>query len=130
MISFTNDQKLIQSKGKESIGAFLLKLQVFKSLADIESAQDMFYKYSEVSDALEHPYLKYREVVMERKKPRKLFVESSTKLSNRKVSLHSYPATHEGLIQSFSAHFEDVNEDIDEIIVDLYRKDSKHFVWF
>ena len=127
MISFTNDQKLIQTKGKEAIGQFLLKLQVFKSLGDIESAQNMFDKYSEVSDALEYPYLKFREIAMDRKKPRKLFIQSSTKISEGKVSLKSYPSTHEGLIESFNDHLEDV-EDIDKIIVDLYQKDCKHFL--
>ena len=128
MISFTNDQKLIQTKGKEAIGQFLLKLQVFKSLGDIESAQNMFDKYSEVSDHLEYPYLKFRDIVIQRKKPRKLFIQSSTKLSEGQVVLNSYPSTHEGLIESFKDHFEDEEEDIDEIIVDLYRKDCKHFV--
>ena len=119
---------LVKTVGKEVIGAFLLKLQTYKSLGDIESAQDMFDKYSEVGDDLEFPYLKFRDIVLERKKPRKLFVQSSTQHSNGKVVLKSHPSTHEGLIQSFIDHFDDSEEDIDQIIVDLFRKDSKHFI--
>ena len=128
LISFTKDIELIKTVGKEAIGALLLKLQTYKSMADIESAQDMFDKYSEVSDDLEYPYMKYRNIVIDRKKPRKMFVQSSTQLSDGKVLLKSYPSTHEGLIQSFIDHFKDSEEDIDEIILDLYRKDSKHFI--
>jgi dipeptidyl-peptidase-3 len=54
--------------GEEAIGGFLLKLQVFKSLADIESARKLIEKYSEVSDSLENPYLKYRDIVIARRK--------------------------------------------------------------
>ena len=88
----------------------------------------MFDKYSEVSDDLEYPYLKFRDIVIQRTKPRKLFTQSSTMLSKGQVVLNSHPSTHEGLIESFKDHFEDEEEDIDEIIVDLYRKDCKHFV--
>jgi dipeptidyl-peptidase-3 len=127
LISLKNDQKLIKTVGKKAIGDFLLKLQVFKSMGDIESAQKLFDKYSEVSDSLEYPYLKYRDIVIARKKPRKLFVESSTNLVNGKLELKSYEATHEGLIQSFNDHFNQ-EPDIDQIIVDLWKKDVNHFV--
>ena len=127
LITMNKDMNLLQTKGKEAIGALLLKLQVFKSLADIKSAQKLFDKYSEVSDHLEYPYLKYRDVVIDRKKPRKMFVQSSTELTpGGKVSLKTYPSTHEGLIQSFVDHFK--GEDIDHIIIDLWNKDCKHFI--
>ena len=121
------DHKLIETEGKKAIGDFLLKLQVYKSMGDIESAQKIFDYYSEVNDSLEYPYLKYRDIVLARKKPRKLFVEASTRLVNGKVELKSYEATHEGLIQSFNDHIND-EKDIDDIIVNLWKKDIKYFV--
>ncbi len=128
LITLKRDQQLIQTVGKKAIGDFLLKLQVFKSLGDIEAAEQLFNAYSRVSDDLEYPYLKYRDIVLERKKPRKMFVQSSTRLVNEKVVLTSYPATHEGFIESFADHFDDSNVNIDDILLDLYRKDYKHFV--
>lgn len=115
---------LIRTEGKEAIKQFLLKLQIFKSTADIQSAQEMFDKYSEVSE----PFAKYRQIVLERKKPRKLFVQSSTQLTGdgKSVALKTYSATHEALIESFIDHLKE-EEAIDEILVDLWRKDSKHF---
>jgi dipeptidyl-peptidase-3 len=127
LIRLSSDPQLIHSVGRKAIGDFLLKLQVYKSLGDIESAQRMYDAYSEVSDRLEHPFLKYRDIVLQRKKPRRLFIESATELVDGKVVLKSFAATHEGLIESFGSHLKDKDVDIDDIVLELWRKDYKHF---
>ena len=127
LITFSNDLNLINSIGKKAISDFLLKLQVYKSLGDIESAKKMFDHYSLVSDNLEYPYLQFRQIAIDRKKPRRLFVESSTKFdSNGQVELQSYESTHEGVIQSFLDH---INvKDVDNLIIDLWKKDANYFI--
>lgn len=77
------DRALVKTVGKEAIGKFLTKLQVLKSTGDIEAAKELFNGYSQVSDDLEYPYLKFRDVVMARKKARKMFVQSSTSLNGK-----------------------------------------------
>lgn len=126
MVQLTRDK--IKTIGKDAIGAFLLKLQIYRSLADIQSAQALYNKYSEVSDSFEYPYLKFREVVVNRRKPRSLFVQSSTKIIDGNVVLKSYPSTYEGIILSFNDHFEEYDSEIDPIILCLYQKDIKYFV--
>ena len=118
------NRDVIRTEGKEAIKQFLLKLQVYKSTADIEAAKQMFYKYSEVTKQ----FLEYRQIVLDRKKPRKLFVQSSTHLSGdgKSAAIKTYSPTHESLIESFNDHLKD-EEGIDEALVDLWRKDCKHF---
>ena len=122
----------IQSKGRKAIGDFLLKLQIYKSLGDYRSAIQMFDHYSTVSDDLEYPYLKFRDISLARKKPRRLFVEAATSIAtsvdnNGSVRLHQFDNTHEGLIQSFQEHFSGVEANVEEILVDLWKKDFIYF---
>ncbi|OTF75261.1 hypothetical protein BLA29_007234, partial [Euroglyphus maynei] len=82
LINFTKDYGLIETKGRKAIGDFLIKLQTYKSTGDNESAQKMFDYYSAVTDDLEYPYLRFRDIVVDRKKPRRLFVQSSTQIDS------------------------------------------------
>ncbi|KAI2805606.1 bifunctional diacylglycerol diphosphate phosphatase/phosphatidate phosphatase, partial [Blomia tropicalis] len=126
LISFTKDPVKIQTIGKKAIGDFLIKLQTYKSTGDSQAAIKMFEKYSIVGDDLEYPYLKFREVSISRKKPRRLFVESVTQLNGSTVQLKTFEQTHEGLIQSFQEHF--ANEpNIENMLVELWKKDSMYF---
>lgn len=47
---------------------FLLKMQVYKSTADIEAATDMFGNYSKVDDK----FLEILKIVVDNKKPRRI----------------------------------------------------------
>lgn len=126
LISFARDHELIQTKGKKAIGDFLLKLQTYKSTGDSEAAIKMFDHYSTVDDNLEYPYLKFRDIAQARKKPRRLFVESATAMTDSTVQLKTFPNTHEGLIQSFQEHFSD-ETGIETMLVDLWKKDLVYF---
>lgn len=125
-MKLSKDFSLIQTKGKKAIGDFLQKLQVYKSLGDIESASKMFDHYSTVSDNLEYPYLKFRDICEARKKPRRMFVQSSTQVANNNVQLKTFEATHEGLIQSFHEHFSG-EPDIEFTLLELWKKDAPYF---
>ena len=71
--------------------------------------------------------VKTHQIATDRKKPRRLFIESSTKFNrNGQVKLQSYGSTHEGVIQSF---FDHINvKDVDNLIIDLWKKDANYFI--
>ena len=48
---------------------------MFKSLGDVASAKVMYDELSEVRESGRFPFAKWREIVLARKKPRKMFVQ-------------------------------------------------------
>ena len=70
----TMDKSKVESVGKPAIGQFLKKLQVYKSLGDFESADEMFTKLSKITDQ----WLQWRDIVVDRKQPRKMKVQANT----------------------------------------------------
>ncbi|XP_075589373.1 dipeptidyl peptidase 3 isoform X1 [Dermatophagoides farinae] len=127
LIKFTNDHQLIETKGRKAIGDFLLKLQIYRSTGDNESAQKMFDYYSAVNNQLEYPYLRFRDIAIDRKKPRRLLVASSTQIDSDNVALKSFESSHEGMINSFQEHFANDQVDIEKILIDLWEKDRIYF---
>nr|XP_042907944.1 dipeptidyl peptidase 3 isoform X2 [Parasteatoda tepidariorum] len=122
---FTLDRGKIMSVGRPCIGNFLKKLQLYKSTADVSTAKAMFEKYSVVTSEGSNPFLKYREIVLERRKPRRLCVQANTVVEDEKVKLINYEASPEGMIQSWLDRFK--NENVDDILVDIWQKDRHHF---
>ena len=111
------DAAMIHESGKAAIGNFLLQLQVLKGTADSEAAEQLFAKYSEVSDELEYPYLKFREITVRKRKPRKIFVQGTTELTDTgAVRLIEHPATLHGVVQSFISNFPE------PLVSSLYEK--------
>lgn len=121
----TLDRQKILTVGKPAIAKFLQKLQVYKATADRASAQAMYDKYSAVTSDGPYPFLNYREIVMSRKKPKKMFVEANTLIKDGKVHLKQYESSHEGMIKSWIDRF--VDEDLDKIVEELCEKDRSHF---
>lgn len=112
------DDSKIYTIGVEAIGNFLLKLSkyhspidyvlkqifcadVFKAVADAESARGLYNQVTEVSDT----FLHLRKEVMEKKKPRRVFVQSRTVLEEQSVKLVEYAPSSFGLIQHFLDRF-------------------------
>ncbi|XP_055953137.1 dipeptidyl peptidase 3-like [Argiope bruennichi] len=121
----TMDRSKIASIGKPAIGKFLGKLQLYRSTADITSAKEMYDKYSAVKSGTKYPFLDYREIVMARKKPRKLFVQTNTFEEDGKINLKNYEPSAEGMIQSWVERFQE--ENVDDILEELWAKDKNHF---
>lgn len=110
------DASKIHNQGKAAIGHFLLQMQVFKATADYRSAAQLFDKYSQVSDELEYPYLQFRQVAVDRRKPRKIMVQSTTSEKDGVVQLIPYPASLDGMISSFITNFPE------PIVTSLYNQ--------
>jgi len=99
----TLDRSKILTVGREAIGSFLTKLNVYKATADVAAATEMYSALSAVPDDM----LELRQAVLAAKQPRKLFVQPVTSCKDGKVTLTDYPATPEGMISSFVDRFSD-----------------------
>ncbi|XP_012231066.1 dipeptidyl peptidase 3 isoform X2 [Linepithema humile] len=120
------DRDKIFTVGKRAIGDFLLKLQVYKSMGDIELAKAMYDRYSEVSDNGEYPWLRWRDIVLSRKEPRKIFVQSNTFVDDsNNVILKNYESSFTGLIQSWVERFP--SADTSQTLIELWNKDKHYF---
>lgn len=106
-ISVDLDRSKIATIGKNAIGAFLLKLQVYKSTGDVTSGGAMFAEYSSVSDDM----MVLRNIVIARKEPRKLLVQPNMLLNTvtGAVELHEYEPSFSGMVRSFVERFRDVD---------------------
>ncbi|TFJ82224.1 hypothetical protein NSK_006553 [Nannochloropsis salina CCMP1776] len=109
------DRTKILEVGVPAVADFLRRIQVYKSTADVEQARSMYVDtYSQVPAHL----LALRQVVLAKKKERPLFVQPHLELppgeavGEPEVRLREFPATVEGVIQSFQARFPALDEDM------------------
>lgn len=96
------DRSKILSHGRPAVEAYLQKLHVYKSTADVEAGRKL---YEEITEVDEWWGGKVRPVVLEKKTPRKVFVQANTVLEGEgggEVVLREYEATMEGMIRSFA----------------------------
>ncbi|KXX83023.1 putative dipeptidyl peptidase 3 [Madurella mycetomatis] len=96
------DRSKILTSGRKAVGDFLQKLHIYKSTADVEAGSKFFTDMSTVG--LDYWGTKVRDVVLENKQPRKVFVQANTYLDEAtgKVTLKQYDPTLEGMIQSWA----------------------------
>ena len=93
------DRNKILSHGRPAVERYLQKLHVFKSTADYASGKAL---YDETTHVDEWWGSKVRPVVLQKKIPRKVFVQANTVLEGDKVVLKEYEPTLEGMIQSYA----------------------------
>ncbi|KAF9158625.1 hypothetical protein DFQ26_007399 [Actinomortierella ambigua] len=98
-VTVTLERSLIRTKGMKAISAFLQKLQVYKSTADVEAGAKFYNDATHVEDH----WLKTREIVLKHKQPRKVFVQANTFVGEGKddVLLKEYEASSQGMIASW-----------------------------
>jgi dipeptidyl-peptidase III len=94
------DRSKILSHGRPAVEKLLQKLHVYKSTADVEAGTKM---YDEITHVDEWWGGKARPVVLDKKTPRKVFVQANTVLQDDgKVTLKEYEPTLEGMVQSYA----------------------------
>ena len=95
------DRSQITTTGLTAMKNFLVKMQVYKSTADLENAKKMFDAYSEV----DNHFLEVRKIVLANKKPRRLELQGHVVKKGDKVEYVTFPETYEGLIESYMARY-------------------------
>eukprot|EP01063_Lacrimia_lanifica_P006041 TRINITY_DN13631_c0_g1_i1.p1 TRINITY_DN13631_c0_g1~~TRINITY_DN13631_c0_g1_i1.p1 ORF type:complete len:775 (+),score=339.75 TRINITY_DN13631_c0_g1_i1:22-2346(+) len=108
----------IATVGKAAIGKFLNKLQIYKSLGDVERGNAMFGGYSQVPEDM----LALRKVVMARKEPRKLLIQPHMSRDDAAgtCAIQEFPEAPEGMVASFAARYPAV----DAALWDLYTQEA------
>lgn len=119
----TLDRAALKGAGRDAIGHFLLQLQVFKATGNVEAAQKLYQKYSEVCE----PWLGWRTIVLANKQPRKIFTQSNTQLNGSSVELKTYEGTVDGFLQSWIERFPNP-EPLYDAILELTAADEKYFI--
>ncbi|KAJ3503498.1 hypothetical protein NLJ89_g8405 [Agrocybe chaxingu] len=92
------DRELVLSKGREAAGKLLIDLQVRKSTADAAGAREFYNTLTAPIPGWEG---EIRNLVLQKKLPRKIFVQPNTFVEGDKVVLKEYPLTCAGVIESF-----------------------------
>ncbi|RXG47942.1 hypothetical protein VDGE_04363 [Verticillium dahliae] len=96
------DRSKVLTTGRDAVGKYLQKIHIYKATADVE-AGTAFYKEMTNVD-MDFWGTKLRNVVLQNKQPRKVFVQANTYLDEAtgKVSLKHYEASPAGMIQSWA----------------------------
>jgi dipeptidyl-peptidase III len=90
----------ILSHGRPAVEKLLQKLHVYKSTADVEAGTKM---YDDITHVDEWWGGKVRPVVLDKKTPRKVYVQANTVLEDDgTVTLKEYEPTLEGMVQSYA----------------------------
>ncbi|VEU19951.1 DEKNAAC100712 [Brettanomyces naardenensis] len=93
------DESRISTVGQDAIGEFLRKLHIYKCSADVVEGTKFFNDLTEIPD----DFLKFRDIVLKKKLPRKQLVQANTFVGkDGKVELRDYDETEIGMINSFA----------------------------
>ncbi len=96
------DRGKILTTGRKAVEAYLQKLHIYKSTADLEAGSKLYTEMTHVEP--EFWGKKIRDEVLKAKQPRKVFVQANTFLDEKtgKVQLKEYEPTLEGMIASYA----------------------------
>ena len=91
------DRSLIKQVGIPALKNFLLKLGIYKALADFENGSKMFTEYSTVDTF----HKTIRETYIREMKPRLQIVQPTLNMENGQVYYKSYVSDAIGMIESY-----------------------------
>ncbi|KPA73362.1 dipeptidyl-peptidase III putativemetallo-peptidase Clan M- Family M49 [Leptomonas pyrrhocoris] len=93
----TLDRERIATDGRKAIGDLLVNLNVNKSAANATRGGEYYRDMTTVNDT----YVRYREIVMARRKPRKQYVQPHTRIVADSVEVEEFAGSVEGVVKSF-----------------------------
>ncbi|KAM0799747.1 peptidase family M49-domain-containing protein [Usnea florida] len=96
------DRSKILTHGRPAVEAYLQKLHIFKSTADVKAGRELYERKTSVEGAFWTE--KVRGQVLRKRTPRKVFVMGNTVVGDneRKVGLREYESGVEGMIRSWA----------------------------
>jgi dipeptidyl-peptidase III len=96
------DRKKILTFGRKAVEAYLQKLHIYKSTADLEAGSKLYTEMTTVDPKFWGTDV--RNEVLRNKQPRKAFVQANTVMDEAtgKVELKEYDASVEGMIKSYA----------------------------
>jgi len=110
------DRSKLRTVGFKAIDEFLHKLHVYKSIGDFETAEKFFDSYSQVNEKM----LKVRQIVIDRRNPRRLELQPNLFMDGEKVFYQGYDVNHAGIVQSYIERWEP------EFLEDVYSEWAKY----
>jgi len=94
------DRGKILTVGRRAVEAYLQKLHVYKSTADVAAGTALYERMTEVEPVFWGE--RVRGQVLARKQPRKVFVQANTVVgADGRVELREYEPTLEGMVRSY-----------------------------
>ncbi|KAG5486361.1 hypothetical protein CUR178_07673 [Leishmania enriettii] len=96
-ILITLDRERIATDGRQAIGDLLVNLNVNKATANAKRGSAYYENLTAVSDQ----YVRYRDILMARRKPRKQYVQPHTFMSDETVEVREFAGSVEGVVESF-----------------------------
>ncbi|KRX08351.1 hypothetical protein PPERSA_03345 [Pseudocohnilembus persalinus] len=116
------DKEKIWTVGRSHIGDFLMKLQIYKSTADVKEGTKFFESYTEVDEQM----LKYREIAIKFKLPRKIELQHDMEIqeADSDVKYVKFEESFKGIVDSQIYHFQ--GSDMEQVY-NLWNKHRKLF---
>lgn len=97
-LELTVDASKLDNVAVDTLGDFLLKLHTYKCTADFKQGEAFYNDITNVTD----DYAKYRDAVLEKKRPRKQLIQANTFVqSSGEIELREYNEEEAGMIISF-----------------------------
>ncbi|CUS24607.1 LAQU0S18e00100g1_1 [Lachancea quebecensis] len=90
------NRSMIESVGRDAVRDYLTHLHIYKSSGDVEKGTKYFVERSTVDPEL----AQFRSIVIEKKLPRRQFIQANTVIEEGNVSLKEYDETTIGMLQS------------------------------
>ncbi|KAJ3450643.1 dipeptidyl peptidase [Anaeramoeba flamelloides] len=98
------NRDLIKTKGYQCMSEILLKMGIYKATANVELAKKWFDENSIVNEKM----TKIRQIVIDKKKPRKVMLQLNTFEKDDQIIIKDYEENDEGMIKSFVERFPDL----------------------